>query len=181
MLANSNTFSGNNTFTQTISGSISGNAGTVTNGVYTTTFNGLFDNRLSASSSISGITTLPNLSLPYAQLTGTPNIAAYPFPGNATTTQIAFNGGATFVGATTTALAVNGSTTISYAVEKNSNVAFSVTDLTGKTIYTENIGSVAAGTHNVNLNTTSFSSGMYFYNFVINGHKETRKFVVANN
>jgi hypothetical protein len=32
--------------------SIGGNAGTVTNGVYTTTFNNLFDNRLSASSSI---------------------------------------------------------------------------------------------------------------------------------
>ena len=74
----------------------------------------------------------------------------------------------------------NGSTTISYAVEKNSNVAFSVTDLTGKTIYTENIGSVAAGTHNVTVNTASFSSGMYFYNFVVNGNKVTRKFVVAN-
>ncbi|MFZ2500979.1 MAG: hypothetical protein WAW90_03295, partial [Minisyncoccia bacterium] len=36
-----------NTFTNLITGSISGNAGTVTNGVYTTTFNNLFDNRLS--------------------------------------------------------------------------------------------------------------------------------------
>jgi hypothetical protein len=38
---------------------------------------------------------------------------AYLFPSNATTTQIAFNGGATFTGATSTALAVTGSTTIS--------------------------------------------------------------------
>ena len=38
--------------------------------------------------------------------------ASYPFPGNATSTQIAFNGGATFTGATTTALAVTGSSTI---------------------------------------------------------------------
>jgi len=40
------------------------------------------------------------------------NTFAYPFPNNATTTQIAFNGGATFVGATTSALAVTGSSTI---------------------------------------------------------------------
>ena len=34
------------------------------------------------------------------------------FPSDATTTQLAFNGGATFTGATTTALAVTGSSTI---------------------------------------------------------------------
>lgn len=62
LLGDTNTFSGTDTFNNLITGSISGNAGTVTNGVYTTTFNGLFDNRLSASSSISGIATLPNLS-----------------------------------------------------------------------------------------------------------------------
>ncbi|HUD02656.1 MAG TPA: hypothetical protein VMR46_01370, partial [Candidatus Paceibacterota bacterium] len=62
VLTDSNTFSGNNIFTNLITGSVSGNAGTVTNGVYTTTFGNLFDNRLSASSSIAGITTLPNLA-----------------------------------------------------------------------------------------------------------------------
>ena len=36
----------------------------------------------------------------------------YLFPSDATTTQLAFNGGATFTGATTTALAVTGSSTI---------------------------------------------------------------------
>jgi hypothetical protein len=76
LLANNNTFSGNNIFSSLITGSISGNANTVTNGVYTTTFNNLFDNRLSASSSISGITTLPNLSLPYSQVTGAPTSLA---------------------------------------------------------------------------------------------------------
>ncbi|MEK7144337.1 MAG: hypothetical protein AAB794_00525, partial [Patescibacteria group bacterium] len=57
-----------NTWTNTQAMSISGNAATVTNGVYTTTFNNLFDNRLSASSSISGITTLPNLSITKSQV-----------------------------------------------------------------------------------------------------------------
>lgn len=115
LLANNNTFSGNNTFSNTITGSITGNAGTVTNGVYTTTFNTLFDNRLSASSSISGITTLPNLSLPYSQLTGTPTLFSYPFPSNATTTSIAFNGGLT--GTLTGSLVGNSSTATALAAD----------------------------------------------------------------
>ena len=56
---------------------ISGNAGTVTNGVYTTTFNSLFDPRfvtdLAATTSVASITTLPFLSLPASQVSfGTP-------------------------------------------------------------------------------------------------------------
>jgi hypothetical protein len=56
---------------------ISGNAGTVTNGVYTTTFNSLFDPRfvtdLAATTSVASITTLPFLSLPASQVAfGTP-------------------------------------------------------------------------------------------------------------
>src|SRR6185503_309515 len=97
LLANANTFSGSNTFTQTINGSISGNAGTVTNGVYTTPFTSLFNPPFItdwvATSSINSITTLNNLSLPYSQLTGAPLIAGYPFPNNATSTTLTFNGG----------------------------------------------------------------------------------------
>jgi hypothetical protein len=60
-------------------------------------FNGLFDNRLSATTSLPNITTLAGLSLPYSQLTGTPAAAAYPFAltGNATSTRTQFNGGLT--------------------------------------------------------------------------------------
>jgi|GEM_PF-6066459 len=42
-----------------------------------TTFNIAFDNRLSATSSLPSITTLAALSLPYSQLTGTPNLSQY--------------------------------------------------------------------------------------------------------
>jgi hypothetical protein len=156
LLANSNTFSGVNTFSQTITGSISGNAGTATalqnarliNGV---SFNGTSDITIFAASStllantntftgtnsfqnitatgatttslaISNVTssllkTLSNGAV-VAAVAGTDYLTSattfsYPFPGNATTTAIAFNGGATFAGATTTALAVTGSTTVS--------------------------------------------------------------------
>ncbi|MES2203401.1 MAG: helix-turn-helix domain-containing protein, partial [Patescibacteria group bacterium] len=101
LLTDANTFSGANTFSQTITGNISGNAGTVTNGVYTTTFNSLFDPRfvtdLAATTSVASINTLSSLSLPYSQLTGTPSIAGYSFAltGNATSTLTQFNGGLT--------------------------------------------------------------------------------------
>ena len=105
LLANNNTFSGTNTFSNTVTGSITGNAGTVTNGVYTTTFNSLFDPRfvtqLAATSSVASIITLPNLSLPYGQLTGTPAIAAYPFVSNATSTRLTFSGGLLSLASTT--------------------------------------------------------------------------------
>jgi len=109
--------------TTSLNASITGNAGTVTNGVYTTTFNGLFDNRLSASTSISGITTLPNLLLPYTQLSGTPTIYPYPFPSGATSSSLILNDAtntitnlttvnATSTNATTTNLYVSASSTL---------------------------------------------------------------------
>ncbi|MCR4279337.1 MAG: tail fiber domain-containing protein [Candidatus Zambryskibacteria bacterium] len=61
-LYTANTFSGLQTFSQTVQGSISGNAETVTNGVYTTTFGGLFDTRLSATTTLPNLTTLLGLT-----------------------------------------------------------------------------------------------------------------------
>lgn len=80
------------TFSGGIVGNLTGNASTVTNGVYTTTFPGLFDNRLSATTSLPNIATLAGLSLPYSQLTGTPTLFAYPFPANATTSALTLGG-----------------------------------------------------------------------------------------
>ncbi|MGH9759088.1 MAG: hypothetical protein ACRD4M_15230, partial [Candidatus Acidiferrales bacterium] len=62
LLDDNNTFSGSNTFSQAITGSVSGNAGSVTNGVYTTTFNNLFDTRLSGTTTLNNLTTLKGLT-----------------------------------------------------------------------------------------------------------------------
>lgn len=162
ILADNNTWSGTNVFSNTISGSISGNAGTVTNGVYTTTFGDLFDNRLSASSSIAGITTLPNLSLPYSQLTGAPTISGYPFAltGNATSTLTQFNGGLTAFASTTIGngtasggLTISGSaTTTNLRITSiaSGRVPFTTTGglLTSESIFTYNGGTLTASTFN---------------------------------
>jgi trimeric autotransporter adhesin len=60
------------------------------------------------------------------------NVFSYPFPGNATTTAIAFNGGATFAGATSTAsFAVTGSTTISGVLNALGGANFGTATYTG--------------------------------------------------
>ena len=120
------TFSGGiiGNVTGDVTGNVSGNAGTVTNGVYTTTFNSLFDPRfitqLAATTSVASIVTLPSLSLPYSQLSGTPSIAAYPFggTGNSTSTLTQFSGGLTSyasstigAGGATTGLTISGNAT----------------------------------------------------------------------
>src|SRR6185437_1997533 len=107
-----NTFSALNTF----------NGSTLLNGSLTVNGTTTLTNATTTSFAISNVPaailkTLSNGAVVAAQagtdyLTGA-DIFAYPFAGNATTTQIAFNGGATFAGATTTAFAVNGSSIVS--------------------------------------------------------------------
>ncbi len=74
----------------------------------------------------------------------------------------------------------NGSTTITYTLVNNSDILFNVTDVTGKVVYTENLSNQSAGLHNLALNTTDLSNGMYFYTFVVNGQPVTRKLAVEN-
>jgi hypothetical protein len=64
-----NTFASVST-SSAITMSITGNAGTVTNGVYTTTFDNLFDIRLSATTTLPNITTLAGLTTVSTSLTG---------------------------------------------------------------------------------------------------------------
>ncbi len=84
-----------------------------------------------------------------------------------------------FIGTNMPNPAVN-STSINYTLDKSSNVSFTVTDITGKVMMSENLSDVAAGANKVEVNTASFSNGMYFYTFLINGHSVTQKFVVAH-
>jgi hypothetical protein len=75
----------------------------------------------------------------------------------------------------------NGSTMISYSLVENNDVLFTVTDITGKVVYTENIGNQSAGLHSINMSTTDLTNGMYFYTFTVNGQSSSRKMTVANN
>ncbi|MBK9671922.1 MAG: T9SS type A sorting domain-containing protein [Bacteroidetes bacterium] len=72
-----------------------------------------------------------------------------------------------------------GKTTINYNVAANASVvSFTVTDVLGKVVYTENKGTVNAGAYSVVLDTEAMNSGVYFYTLTVNNQKETKKMLV---
>lgn len=72
----------------------------------------------------------------------------------------------------------NGTTTASFSLKNQSEVVVSVTDITGKTVYTNDLGNLIAGEHSTVINTESFSNGVYVVKFVTNGVTTTQKLVV---
>jgi len=73
----------------------------------------------------------------------------------------------------------NKQTQITYSLTKSSEVTFSVYDMTGRTIATNNYGSVAPGQHVINLSANTFTPGIYFYTFNVNGSTVTKKMVIT--
>ncbi len=72
-----------------------------------------------------------------------------------------------------------GKTTINYNVAANASVvSFTVTDVLGKVVYTENKGTVNTGTYSLVLDTEAMNSGVYFYTLTVNNQKETKKMMV---
>lgn len=75
----------------------------------------------------------------------------------------------------------NTNTTIAYSLPENTDVTITVTDVTGKVVYTENLGNQAAGLNRTTLNTENWSSGMYFYTIsTANGSSATDKISVQH-
>lgn len=62
----------------------------------------------------------------------------------------------------------NGVSVISYELEKSAQIAFNVFDVTGKVVYTENVGEQSSGNHNVNFNSAKLSAGVYYYSLTVN-------------
>ena len=54
----------------------------------------------------------------------------------------------------------------------------SLTDLTGKTVFTNNLGTITTGAHKTTINTDVLSNGVYMVNFVANGVVSTQKLIV---
>ncbi|MES2588931.1 MAG: T9SS type A sorting domain-containing protein [Bacteroidota bacterium] len=67
---------------------------------------------------------------------------------------------------------------IEYALKNESKVNVSISDLSGKVVYTSNLGSKTAGSHNVSVNTTSFANGIYVVNFATTNGIVTEKLVI---
>jgi hypothetical protein len=69
-------------------------------------------------------------------------------------------------------------TQIDFTVTKTSDVTFTVTDLLGKVVYSENKDNTLAGKHSIYFNAGSLSKGVYFYTISTGSQKVTNKMVV---
>ena len=69
--------------------------------------------------------------------------------------------------------------TINYSIAGSVPVTFTVTDLAGKVVMSENYGKQTTGGHSINLNSNQFASGVYYYTLTAGASTSTRKMVVA--
>ncbi|MSQ79745.1 MAG: T9SS type A sorting domain-containing protein, partial [Flavobacteriaceae bacterium] len=72
----------------------------------------------------------------------------------------------------------NGLTTIPLNLFRTSDVRFTITDVTGKQILTENFHNMNAGTNYLTVDASSLSSGVYFYQVKAGSYSSTQKMIV---
>lgn len=70
-------------------------------------------------------------------------------------------------------------TTISYSLDKTADVAFIVTDITGRTIIAIDKGNQAQGTHKFSLDTRSLNAGLYFLTMNANGTRLSTRMMIS--
>ena len=69
-------------------------------------------------------------------------------------------------------------TTFSFELNSNKNVQFEIRDLSGRVVANIDKGSLGAGTHTIDFDVNSLSSGMYTYTLVANGVSLSKKMTV---
>jgi hypothetical protein len=73
----------------------------------------------------------------------------------------------------------NGITQINYSLTEMADVTLNIVDLAGKTVMHLDRGTVAEGSHTINLNAENLSEGAYFYTLTANGYSVTKKMIIA--
>lgn len=71
----------------------------------------------------------------------------------------------------------NTNATVSFSLNNEANVSINVTDLSGKVVYSNVLGTVN-GTQSVNVNTDALNSGVYMVNVTVDGNVSTQKLVI---
>ena len=72
----------------------------------------------------------------------------------------------------------NADANVSFTLNNAADVNITVTDLTGKVVYTNNLGNVSAGKSEVSLNTAALSNGMYIVNVAADNAVSTQKLAI---
>jgi len=69
-------------------------------------------------------------------------------------------------------------TEIAVKLTENSNVSVVITNLMGQRVMEINKGMLTSGKHNISINTSNLSSGIYFYTVTANNNSVTKKMVI---
>ncbi|MEO6693624.1 MAG: T9SS type A sorting domain-containing protein [Ignavibacteria bacterium] len=72
----------------------------------------------------------------------------------------------------------NPSTIIGYSLKQQTNVKISIFDATGKTVAVINSGIQQAGSHSIDFNASSFSTGVYYYKLETEFFTDTKKMLL---
>jgi hypothetical protein len=73
---------------------------------------------------------------------------------------------------------VKGSTSVKITLAEAANVSVEITNMVGQSVSVVNNGRLASGTHNIKLNVTDLTSGIYFYTVTAGTQKLTKKMIV---
>ena len=73
---------------------------------------------------------------------------------------------------------VNGTTTFNVYLDKDATVIIEVSDVTGEKVMTIDNGFVTSGAHQLTIDASHLSTGLYFYTVKINGQSFTHKMIV---
>jgi len=72
-----------------------------------------------------------------------------------------------------------GITNVNISLANLSNVEMNILDITGKKVWSQNAGSMTAGTYNVKVDVSNFESGVYFYQLITETGTTTKKLYVV--
>ncbi len=72
----------------------------------------------------------------------------------------------------------NGTTTINYSLDKAANVSLSVYNVAGALVINQSEGFKNAGNHQISLDGSNLPAGVYYYTFVADNQKVTKKMIV---
>lgn len=72
----------------------------------------------------------------------------------------------------------NGNTLINYHLASSTFVSFELVDITGKLVYSQNMGMKNAGQHSINIDASVLAPGAYFYSLTTGNYKTTKKMIV---
>lgn len=73
----------------------------------------------------------------------------------------------------------NGLTTFEFELKEESKIAFEITDISGKVVFTTDLGFKSAGANSFQLDLSNLASGVYHYSLTVGEQKISRKLIIA--